>query len=185
MTVTGRSRSSFSVSFALLACALLLGACAGGSSGEPDAVDGRIVVAPGLNPDADGRPSPVFVRVYQLRDRDVFMEASLRDLLVRDVDTLGAALLSRDSFELCPLEMESEDAHAAGLQCQGEERPVTLDIYPDVRFLAVMAEFYDVRDPSSRWRDVTELPREGFWDFIRSQSFTITLDGSRVAIGFD
>ncbi|WP_290648307.1 type VI secretion system lipoprotein TssJ [Aquisalimonas sp.] len=166
-------------------CALLLAACASGSEERPDAVDGRIVVLPGLNPNIEGRPSPVRIRVYQLSDRDAFMDASLRELLARDQEALGGALLSRDAFELCPLEMEDNAAEYAGLRCQGEELAVTLDIYPDVRFLAVMAEFYDVQDPASQWRAVTEVPREGFWDFMRSNSFTITLDRSRVAVEFD
>jgi hypothetical protein len=34
-------------------------------------------------------------------------------------------------------------------------------------------------------RLVAELPEEGFWDFLGSESFTITLDGSRVAVAFD
>ncbi|MCP1673924.1 type VI secretion system protein VasD [Natronocella acetinitrilica] len=170
-----------------LCCAALamLAACASGSGSRPDAVDGRILVGPGLNPNVDGRPSPVYIRVYQLRDRDTFMDASLQELLTRDVDTLGGALLSRDSFELCPIEMEDERMLDGGVRCQGEEREVTLDIYPDVRFLAVMAEFYDVNNPATQWRAVTELPREGFWDFIRSNSFTITLDRSRVGVSFD
>ncbi len=166
-----------------VAALLLLAACA--SDSRPDEVNGRIVVLPGLNPNAEGRPSPVFIRVYQLRDRDVFLDASLQELAASDTETLGAALLSRDSFELCPAEMEHDPALEGGRRCQGEQLRVTLDIYPDVRFLAVMAEFYDVRSPDSQWRAVTELPREGFWDFIRSKSFTITLDRSNVAVRFD
>lgn len=164
---------------------VLLAGCAGDSRDETEAVAGQIIVEPGLNPDATGRPSPVRIRVYQLRDRDVFMDASLRDLLDKDVDTLGRALLNRDTFELCPAEMEPGDAQDAALRCQGENLPITLDLSPDVRFLAVMAEFYDVQDPASKWRAVAELPEDGFWDFLGSESFTITLDGSRVAVAFD
>ncbi|MEX0731302.1 MAG: type VI secretion system lipoprotein TssJ [Aquisalimonadaceae bacterium] len=160
-------------------CVVLLAACA--SSPEPDAVKGQIVVGPHLNPNMEGRPSPVYLRVYQLKDREPFMDASLQDLLMRDTDTLGGALLSRDSFELCPVETSAGDRS----DCQGEQMKITLDIYPDVRFLAVMAEFFDVNDPSSQWRAVTELPREGFWDFIRSKSFTISLERSRVDVRFD
>lgn len=165
-----------------LGLAILLAACA--SSPEPEAVRGRIVVGPALNPNAEGRPSPVHVRVYQLQDRDVFVDASLRDLLIRDTETLGGALLSRDTFELCPREAQG-DARPADADCQGEELEITLDIYPEVRFLAVMAEFFDVDSANSQWRAVTELPREGFWDFIRSKSFTISLERSRIDVEFD
>ncbi len=164
---------------------LLLGACAsGGPDNEPDAVDGRIEVLPNLNPNARDRPSPVFLRVYQLKDRAAFDGADFGDFVNADTDLLGGALLSRDVFELCPLEMD-EPRSAQGIRCQGETLPVTLDVYPDARYLAVVAEFYELRDATGDWRAVAELPEKGFFDFIGSKEFVITLDRSTVSVNFE
>ncbi|MDI5933184.1 type VI secretion system lipoprotein TssJ [Halomonas kalidii] len=165
--------------------ALVLAACAGKEAPPgPQPVTGRILVLPGLNPNAEGRPSPVTLRLYQLRDREAFQEASLQELVRQDTDTLGAALIGRDSFELCPMEMEATDASAGGVPCQGEERAVTQVFTPEVRYLAVMAEFFDVRDPSAQWRAVAALPPGG-GEELEEATFTITLDGARVAVRFD
>ncbi|GAA0583466.1 type VI secretion system lipoprotein TssJ [Halomonas salifodinae] len=165
--------------------ALVLVACAGQEAPpEPQPVTGRILVMPGLNPNAEGRPSPVTVRLYQLRDREAFLDPSLQELVMQDTDTLGAALLSRDSFELCPLEMGATEASAGGVPCQGEERTVTQVFSPEARYLAVMAEFFDVRDPSAQWRAVAALPQGGVEE-RNAVTFTITLDGVRVAIQID
>lgn len=165
--------------------ALVLAACAGKEEPpEPQPVTGRILVMPGLNPNAEGRPSPVTVRLYQLRDREAFLEAALQELVMQDTDALGAALLSRDSFELCPVEMGVTDVSAGGVPCQGEERIVTQVFSPEARYLAVMAEFFDVRDPTAQWRAVATLPQGGVEE-RNEATFTITLDRVRVAVQID
>lgn len=165
---------------------LVLAACAGKEAPPgPEAVAGRVLVLPGLNPNAEGRPSPVTLRLYQLRDREAFMEASLQDLARRDTETLGGALLGRDSFELCPVEESEAQALDGDMSCQGEEQAVTLTFSPEARYLAAMAEFFDVRDPTAQWRAVAALPRDGEQGLDPSTTFTITLDGARVAVRFD
>ena len=173
---------------ALVAAAVLVLTACGflGGTTEPQPVAGRILVMPGLNPNAEGRPSPVTIRLYQLRDREAFLDASLQELVMQDTDTLGAALLARDSFELCPVEMEATEASTGGARapCQGEEREVTQVFSPEARYLAVMAEFFAVRDPAAQWRAVAALPQGGV-EALNEATFTITLDGARVAVRFD
>ncbi|MCG6657485.1 type VI secretion system lipoprotein TssJ [Halomonas campisalis] len=164
--------------------AVVLAACAAAPEPPPgpQTVSGRILVMPGLNPNVEGRPSPVTIRLYQLRDREAFLDASLQELVMQDTDTLGAALLGRDSYELCPMEMGTAEAAEAGMACQGEVRNLTQVFSPDVRYLAVMAEFFDVRDPAAQWRAVAALPSG---KALEEATFTITLDGVRVAVRFD
>ncbi len=170
----------------VIATALVLAACAAKEEAplEPQPVIGRILVMPGLNPNAEGRPSPVTVRLYQLSDREPFLDASLQALVMEDTDTLGVALLSRDSFELCPVEMGATEASAGDVPCQGEEQTITQVFSPEARYLAVMAEFFDVRDPAAQWRTVAALPQGGVEE-RNEATFTITLDGVRVAVRFD
>jgi type VI secretion system protein VasD len=181
---SGRGSKSYKGALAV-ATALVLAACAAMEEPlGPQPVAGRIQVMPGLNPNAEGRPSPVTIRLYQLRDREAFLDASLQELVMQDTDTLGPALLSRDSFELCPVEMGTTEASAGGVPCQGEEQAVVQVFSPEARYLAVMAEFFDVRDPAAQWRTVAALPPGGV-EARNEATFTITLDGVRVAIQID
>ncbi|MBA1147257.1 type VI secretion system lipoprotein TssJ [Ectothiorhodospiraceae bacterium WFHF3C12] len=169
----------------LTAALLVAAGCASQPSTEVDAVDGRIVVGPNLNPNAEGRPSPVFLRIYQLKDPAAFNTASFGDLADADADVLGASLLSRDEFELCPLEAPAS-ARSARVEsrCQGEQLPVTLDVKGNARYLAVMAEFYDLHDPSGSWRDVAEVPEESMFGLFGSREFVVELRRATVSVRF-
>ncbi|MCO6440100.1 MAG: type VI secretion system lipoprotein TssJ [Nitrococcus mobilis] len=151
---------------------------------ETEEVDGRIVVGPNLNPNAEGRPSPVFMRIYQLSDETDFVGASFAELADRDQEVLGAALLSRDELELCPVEATERPRSGQASRCQGPETGITLNIRADARYLAVMAEFYNLRDPSGNWRSVAEIPEEGLLGFLGSREFVISLEGSTVSVSF-
>src|SRR5262245_39721791 len=63
-----------------------------------------LAVSADANPDATGRPSPVVVRVYQLRTDAAFLTAEFFPLFDDDRKALGAELISRDEFVLAPSE---------------------------------------------------------------------------------
>lgn len=87
-----------------------------------------------LNPDAAGRPSPVFLRVYVLRDAAPFMTADFDTLVTSDEALLAAVLLHSQTLTLRP----------------GEQRLLELQLDPAAHALAAVAEF---RDPNnSTWR---------------------------------
>lgn len=46
-----------------------------------------------LNPNDRGEPTPVDLRVYQLKDRPTFTEAAFEDLWVKDKEVLGESLM--------------------------------------------------------------------------------------------
>src|SRR5262245_37702072 len=61
------------------------------------------------NPDSSGRPSPVVVRVYQLKTDAAFKGAEFFALYDDDQKVLGQELISRDEFVLGPSERKTID----------------------------------------------------------------------------
>ena len=112
----------------------------------PDAkIKAPMTVAAGadVNPDASGRPSPVVVRVYQLRTDTAFTNVEFFALFDDDKKALGEALISRDEFVLAPSEQRTLDVSVAG----------------ETRFVGAIAAFRDIRN--AQWRAVMPAPRSG------------------------
>jgi type VI secretion system protein VasD len=93
-----------------------------------------------VNPDAQGRPSPVVVRLYQLKDDAAFKDADIYALFDKELGTLGASLAAREEFELAP----------------SEHHTLTLKPAPEVRFIAVVAAYREIRN--ARWRGQVAVP---------------------------
>ena len=93
-----------------------------------------------LNPDFQGRPSPVVVRFYLLRAEITFGAADFFSLFERDAATLGADLVAREEVQLRP----------------GRNVSITRDFPADARFLGVVAAFRDIE--KSGWRALSSLP---------------------------
>lgn len=134
--MTGR-RPVFEAVFWLI---LLVGftGCSGGPS--TIRVKGSIETSPGLNPDSQGRPSPVVVRVYQLASPGTFENADFFALFDHAEATLGQNLITWELLELKP----------------DERREYTTELAPATKYLGVVAAFRDLEN--SLWRALVELP---------------------------
>lgn len=95
------------------------------------------------NPDATGRPSPVVVRVYQLKTDAAFNAAEFFALFDDDQKVLGQELISRDEFVLAPSERRTIDVTLSG----------------ETRFVGALAAFRDIRN--SQWRGLIPAPSKG------------------------
>jgi type VI secretion system protein VasD len=93
-----------------------------------------------VNPDANGRPSPVVVRIYQLKADAAFAGAEFFALYDDEQKALGPDLVKRDEFTLGP----------------GESSPAPVQVSPDARFIGVIAAYRDYRN--AQWRVVTKAP---------------------------
>jgi type VI secretion system protein VasD len=126
-----------------LAAVLIMTGCGKGAAPPP------IVIAPppkpipaaltiaasaDTNPDDTGRPSPVVVRVYQLKGDAAFTGAEFFPLFDDDQKVLGAELISRDEYVLAP----------------SEQRIVEVAVSDDARFVGAVAAFRDIRN--AEWR---------------------------------
>lgn len=86
-----------------------------------------------VNPDQDGRPSPVAIRVYALQDDRQFKREDFISLYEGAEERLGADLI--DSFKLKAL-------------APGETREEVLELTDKVNYIGFLAEYlqYDHRD---------------------------------------
>ena len=103
-------------------------------------IEGNIQTSQGINPDHAGRPSPVVIRVYQLRSPGPFMNADFFDLYDNAVATLGQNLIISEEFELRP----------------GEAREYNTKFEKAAKYVGVIAAFRDLEN--ARWREVVMLP---------------------------
>ncbi len=95
-----------------------------------------------LNPDLNGRPSPLVVRLYELKSLSVFNNADFFNLFEQDVALLGDELQMRDEFAFQP----------------GETKTLQRDLRPDTRFLAIIGAYRDIEN--ARWRNSIEVDRD-------------------------
>jgi type VI secretion system protein VasD len=110
-----------------------------------------------VNPDRSGRPSPVQVRVYQLKAAMAFQDSQFDPLYDDDKKVLGEAFVTRDDFTLAP----------------GEKKTLEVSLAADTRFVGVVAVFRDVFDKDSQWHAVAPAPRK---------NLLVTLTGKRVSL---
>ncbi|UZE23683.1 type VI secretion system lipoprotein TssJ [Pseudomonas sp. B21-056] len=87
-----------------------------------------------LNPDLNGRPSPVVVRLFELRHPVAFEHADFFSLYERARETLSPDLLSSEELELRP----------------GETVELKLAVAGGGRYVGVVAAYRDL--PQARWR---------------------------------
>ena len=120
-----------------VACAALLWGCASGT--KPTSVDIQLTGDATVNPDSRNRPSPVMVRIYELKTPATFESADFFSLFDKDRETLAADMNTRDEFVLQP----------------GQTLSLKREAKPDTRFIAVLAAYRDLE--RSRWRAVTAL----------------------------
>lgn len=108
-----------------------------------------------VNPDANGRPSPVVVRIYQLRADGAFNGADFFALFDDDQKVLGAELISRDEFTLAPTDSRTIDVTVSG----------------QTRYVGAIAAFRDIRN--SQWRSLVAAPRKGL---------SLSVEGTRIVL---
>lgn len=168
----------------LLAVGIFAAVVAGCASQPPKQIDNglkvRVKVGENLNPNGLGRPSPVFVRIYQLTDKTAFLDATYGDLSANDKAILGSSLLSRRDVEVCPVEAGTGESTAPASGCTGKtvvEFPI--DLITKAEYIAVMAEFYHLHDPQGNWRTVTTFSKGD------APVLLIQLQGSSVSAGFE
>jgi type VI secretion system protein VasD len=109
------------------------------------------------NPDASGRPSPVVVRVYQLRTDAAFAGADFFALFDDDQKALGPEMISRDEFVLAP----------------SEQRMIDVTVSGETRFVGAIAAFRDIRN--AQWRVLVPAPRSGLKVAVERARIVLTL----------
>jgi type VI secretion system protein VasD len=94
----------------------------------------------GSNPNEEGRPSPIVVRLYQLRAAGAFNDADFAMLNKTDQSVLGQDLIRRDEYTLIP----------------GGRRQMEIDMPEQAATLCAVAAFQRIE--TAVWRACVALP---------------------------
>ena len=130
---------------------------------KPIDVQIHVVAAPDLNPNRNGRASPVFLRVFQLRDASKFLNAEFDDATLHSDTVLAGVVIARDERMIEP----------------GSTVMLALKIDPQTRLLGIVAEYSDLAN--SRWRATSPAPVGGLLTLFKDQSLVISLDRQAVS----
>lgn len=139
----GRLRTATSVTARLaefIAILLLVAGCASAPKPTITAVQIVVQVGPEANPDAHGRPSPVMLRLFELKSLAGFESADFFTLSEKAPETLGPELVARADLPLQPKETRSFDRV----------------LQSDTRFIGVLAEFRELE--RAQWRSALAVP---------------------------
>ena len=160
---------------ACLAAALLLAACASTAKRVPVPYAISFTADAQVNPDTNGRPSPIQITVYELKSASTFKARDYFALQSNPQAALGAELLNTDQIILQPGQTEVIK-HAGSV---------------DAGAIGIVASYRDLED--SRWRLTVPLPEAKntniykFWQFSpNEQTVQIAVDKTGMAVtGWD
>lgn len=122
----------------LLLSLSLLGGCGSMQTSSPTRIDLNITGSDTLNPDLHGRPSPIVLRIYELKNPVAFEHAEFFALYQQPQETLSLDLVAQEELELRP----------------GEQRRLKLTTH-EGNYLAVLAAYRNM--PEADWRTVVPL----------------------------
>jgi type VI secretion system protein VasD len=149
---------------AWIACvALALTACA---SKPPKPVETKATLSASadVNPDSSGRPSPIVVRVYQLRGDTEFNNADFFALYEKDKEILGASLISREEKTLFP----------------GQQLETDVPLSPEARFVGAIAAYRDLG--TSRWRAIIGKPEKSLLKMLATQRINVQVGKDAITL---
>ncbi|MEX8519895.1 MAG: type VI secretion system lipoprotein TssJ [Leptothrix sp. (in: b-proteobacteria)] len=127
------------------------------SSGPPE-LTAMLEASAKVNPDSRQRPSPLLLRLYELKAAAAFNNADFVSLYQRDQAELGGDLLAREEYLLSP----------------GEKRPIKRQLTAQTRFLGVFAAYRDLE--RARWRLLVPVETKGKLQItIRADELALTL----------
>jgi type VI secretion system protein VasD len=131
------------LSFAML----VLAGCQAVYATFPPSTTLHFRVAADVNPDFDGRPSPVIIKVYELASKTVFENQDFFALYDSPEAILRTDLLKKDELVFEP----------------GQRIEYQMTLQPATKAVAVVAAYRDIE--GARWRAVTDVRPTGYDDF--------------------
>jgi type VI secretion system protein VasD len=125
----------------------------------PTTIEADFRAAVDLNPDHEGNPSPLVVRLYQLKSVTAFNNSGFFSLYDNDANELGDDMKGREEMEFQP----------------GQALFLERELEAETRYVGVMAAYRDIEN--ARWRAVFEVEAGSETEMI------IALD--RLAVGIE
>ncbi|MDQ0314296.1 type VI secretion system lipoprotein TssJ [Amorphus orientalis] len=119
----------------LMALSVVLAGCGGGLfKKSPTTLNITMSANAQLNPNVDDEPSPVVVRIYELKSAQSFNQAEFFQLYDDDTKTLGPDLVAKTEYEIAP----------------GTTKKIKKTTPDETAYIAVLAGFRDI--DSATWR---------------------------------
>ena len=126
----------------VIATGLLLASC-GGAPPKDIVLKGDLIASETINPNREGRSSPVTVVVFHLKSADAFMSQDFFNLYQKDSGAIDADLIQRTDIQILP----------------GQTVPMASEFDPETTHIGVLAAFRDI--DNAEWRALVALPEKG------------------------
>ncbi|MDN4502245.1 type VI secretion system lipoprotein TssJ [Alteromonadaceae bacterium BrNp21-10] len=101
--------------------------------------DITVVAANNVNPDINGRPSPIMIRVFELKSTAAFNNADFFALYDRGSAELGSDYVSHDDMDIKP----------------GQTKQMSRDFSLETRYFGVIAAYRDINNAT--WKRVVTI----------------------------
>jgi type VI secretion system protein VasD len=150
----------------LIAASLTLASCAA-KPPEDVQIKGSIEAVATVNPDSQGRPSPLQVKIFQLGAKDKFEAADYFALAESAEATLGADMLGVQAMMLSP----------------GEHKPYEGEFDPATRFIGVIAGYREIHQ--AEWRAIVEMPEKSLMKMMKRGGVIIKADSLAISVAVD
>jgi type VI secretion system protein VasD len=138
--------------------------CASNKPPPPTPAKAQLTAAPDVNPDSAGRPSPVVVRMFQLRNDGELAAADFFSVWEKEKATLAQSFISREEYVLSP----------------GEKREFDLPLNPETHVIGVVVAYRDIR--SARWRALSRAPQKKLKDLLSKEGVTVNVAKDAVTV---
>lgn len=102
----------------------------------------EVASQPNVNPDSSGRPSPIIVKMYEMKSDMAFRQGDFQLLFMEPMKVLGSELVAVDELTFVP----------------GEARTVEYIPMPETRYVGVLAGFRQME--RAKWRTVVPVNSE-------------------------
>lgn len=124
----------------------------------PTLINVEIIASEQVNPDGSGRPSPIVVRLYELKGLTAFNEADFNSLYTDDEAKIGGDLVKREQFTIRP----------------GGQKIYSNATIAETQYLGAIAAYRDI--DRAVWRAAVPVPAH------RTTNFTLLLDTLELSI---
>ena len=146
---------SLSVTLLSLALLGLFSACAGGPP-KREALDMQITATADVNPDLQGRPSPVILHIMELNSTEQFNRLDYMSLTQPSGAALGAELLGKNQVVMQP----------------GETKTLPMELNPMTSGIGLIAGYRDI--DNATWRKVIPITQGS------TKGIAITLEQTQI-----
>ena len=148
----------FMLTAVLILMGIALTGCFTKEPPPPSVLVAKFLTSSHLNPNADGAPSPVIVRLYELKSAGNFMGNDFFSLYDDDSTVLADDLIAREEMRFNP----------------NETKTINRELDPKTRHIGVLAAFRDLDESS--WRAVAKITEH------ETNAFTILLGRNEISI---